>query len=198
MNKRPELTEQTKRNLRTAFWSLYAQKPLEKISVREITALAGYNRGTFYLYYQDVYDLLNQIEDELLDELQQLLEQRLPGVLEHNLSEYMSFVVGINLIHAEYGAVLLSSRGDPRFAARFKELLAPVLRRYVLDGKGFTDTESELLLEYHLSGLQAMLARWLQDPGRMNLEQFVGLIIRMFTGEAPAPHTLEQKGEDKP
>ena len=71
MNKRPELTEQTKRNLRTAFWSLYAQKPLEKISVREITALAGYNRGTFYLYYQDVYDLLNQIEDELLDELQQ-------------------------------------------------------------------------------------------------------------------------------
>ena len=54
MNKRPELTEQTKRNLRTAFWSLYAQKPLEKISVREITALAGYNRGTFYLYYQDV------------------------------------------------------------------------------------------------------------------------------------------------
>ena len=141
MNKRPELTEQTKRNLRTAFWSLYAQKPLEKISVREITALAGYNRGTFYLYYQDVYDLLNQIEDELL---------------------------------------------------------APVLRRYVLDGKGFTDTESELLLEYHLSGLQAMLARWLQDPGRMNLEQFVGLILRMFTGEAPAPHTLEQKGEDKP
>ena len=90
MNKRPELTEQTKRNLRTAFWSLYAQKPLEKISVREITALAGYNRGTFYLYYQDVYDLLNQIEDELLDELQQLLEQRLPGVLEHDLSEYIS------------------------------------------------------------------------------------------------------------
>ena len=41
MNKRPELTEQTRRNLRTAFWSLYTQKPLEKISVREITALAG-------------------------------------------------------------------------------------------------------------------------------------------------------------
>ncbi len=198
MNKRPELTEQTRRNLRTAFWSLYTQKPLEKISVREITALAGYNRGTFYLYYQDVYDLLNQIEDELLDELQRLLEERLPGVLEHDLGEYMSFVVEINLIHAEYGAVLLSSRGDPRFAARFKELLAPVLRRYVLAGAGFSPAESELLLEYHLSGLQAMLARWLQDPGRTSLEQFVGLVLRMFTGEAPAPHTFEQKGEDKP
>lgn len=198
MNKRPELTDQTRRNLRTAFWSLYAQKPLEKISVREITALAGYNRGTFYLYYQDVYDLLAQIEDELLDELQRLLEERLPRVLEHDLEQYMSFVVEINLIHAEYGAVLLGSRGDPRFAARFKALLAPVLRRYLLAGGGFSPEEEELLLEYHLSGLQAMLARWLQDPGRMSLEQFVGLILRMFTGEAPAAHISEQKGEDRP
>ena len=47
MKKQPHITEQTKNNLRIAFWSLYAQKPIEKISIKEITELAGYNRGTF-------------------------------------------------------------------------------------------------------------------------------------------------------
>ena len=46
MKKQPHITEQTKNNLRIAFWSLYAQKPIEKISIKEITELAGYNRGT--------------------------------------------------------------------------------------------------------------------------------------------------------
>ena len=49
MKKQPHITEQTKNNLRIAFWSLYAQKPIEKISIKEITELAGYNRGTFFI-----------------------------------------------------------------------------------------------------------------------------------------------------
>ena len=36
MQKREELTQQTKQNLREAFWSLYIQKPIEKITVKEI------------------------------------------------------------------------------------------------------------------------------------------------------------------
>ena len=62
MKKQPQITEQTKANLRSAFWTLYTRKPIEKISIKEITDLAGYNRGTFYLYYNDVYDLFSQIE----------------------------------------------------------------------------------------------------------------------------------------
>ena len=50
MKKQPQVTEQTRANLREAFWNLYAERPIERISVREITDRAGYNRATFYLY----------------------------------------------------------------------------------------------------------------------------------------------------
>ena len=66
MPRRTDATEQTRANLRQAFWELYARKPLERISVREITDRAGYNRATFYLHYHDVYELLNEIEDTVL------------------------------------------------------------------------------------------------------------------------------------
>ena len=67
MKKRPEKTEQTKADLKEAFWRLYADKPIEKITVGEVCKLAGYNRGTFYLHYRDLYEMLATIEASLLE-----------------------------------------------------------------------------------------------------------------------------------
>lgn len=48
----------TRENLIEAFWELYKDKPIEKITVKEITNRAGYNRGTFYAYFKDTYEVL--------------------------------------------------------------------------------------------------------------------------------------------
>jgi len=67
MKKQPEITERTKAILTDAFWQLYCQKDIHNISVKEITDKGGFNRSTFYQYFTDVYDVLNQIEDSLID-----------------------------------------------------------------------------------------------------------------------------------
>lgn len=69
MGKKTAASEATKQALQEAFWELYKNKSIEKISVREITERAGYNRGTFYLYYKDVYDILEQSEQLLIREI---------------------------------------------------------------------------------------------------------------------------------
>lgn len=48
--------EATKRMLTAALKRLMAQKPLGKISIREITESCGVNRQTFYYHFQDIYD----------------------------------------------------------------------------------------------------------------------------------------------
>ena len=72
MKKQPELTAQTKENLMEAFWQIYCEKRIEKITVKEITMKAGYNRSTFYEYFTDVYDVLEQIENSLIPSPQDL------------------------------------------------------------------------------------------------------------------------------
>jgi AcrR family transcriptional regulator len=44
MTKNPERKAQTKSNLMEAFWTLYKKYAFEKISIKDITELAGYNR----------------------------------------------------------------------------------------------------------------------------------------------------------
>ena len=54
-------TEKTERSILNAFIGLRAQKPLEKITVKELCQAAGINRGTFYAHYTDLYDLLRAV-----------------------------------------------------------------------------------------------------------------------------------------
>jgi hypothetical protein len=42
--------------------NLYMTRRIDKITVREVTTKAGYKRGTFYEYFRNVYDVLEQIE----------------------------------------------------------------------------------------------------------------------------------------
>jgi AcrR family transcriptional regulator len=67
MKKQPQITEKTRQTFINVFCELYSQKPIEKISVQEITNKAGYNRSTFYQYFTDIYELLDFVENDLLN-----------------------------------------------------------------------------------------------------------------------------------
>lgn len=61
--------ERTKKSIKEAFLKLRAEKPLEKITVKELAELAYINKATFYSHYQDIYDLSEQLEDEVIDSI---------------------------------------------------------------------------------------------------------------------------------
>ena len=58
--------QRTKNSIINAFIQLRSKKPLEKITVKELAELAYINKATFYTYYQDIYDLSEQLEDEAI------------------------------------------------------------------------------------------------------------------------------------
>ena len=63
----------TKQLLRRAFTQLLLEKPIQNITVRELCEKAQVNRGTFYLHYKDIYDLMESIETQMTQELGDVL-----------------------------------------------------------------------------------------------------------------------------
>lgn len=61
--------KKTKRAIRTAFYELIKEKPLEKITVTEIAARAEINKATFYAHYETIHDLVDQLEQEAVAEV---------------------------------------------------------------------------------------------------------------------------------
>lgn len=58
----------TKREIKKAFINLLNQKPLSKISVKDIVDSCGVSRNTFYYYFEDIPFLLKSIITDEADE----------------------------------------------------------------------------------------------------------------------------------
>lgn len=69
----------TKRSIKAAFLELRRKKPIEKITVKELADLAMINKGTFYLHYQDIYNLSDEIENEFIDDIIKDVPELEPG-----------------------------------------------------------------------------------------------------------------------
>ena len=87
-----------------AFLQLRREKPLRKITVRELCERAGVGRGTFYAHFLDVYDLNEKLETHLLNEFTQMLKERLPAVYIHQrvAGPVLSIHVGAGAFGAAY------------------------------------------------------------------------------------------------
>ena len=60
-------TRRTRLLLQETLLRLLADKPLNRITVTELTELADVNRVTFYAHYHDVYDMFDQLRTDLID-----------------------------------------------------------------------------------------------------------------------------------
>ncbi len=61
--------QKTRRAIKDAFLSLIAVKPVNKITVTELTKKAVVSKAAFYLHYNDIYDLLEQLRNEVISEI---------------------------------------------------------------------------------------------------------------------------------
>ena len=55
------MSQTTKRALEASFKKLLLEKPLNKITINDITEDCGVNRMTFYYHFKDIYDLVDWI-----------------------------------------------------------------------------------------------------------------------------------------
>ncbi len=64
--------------LKDGFLDLMQQKPIQQITVKELCDHVDLNRGTFYLHYRDMYDLLDHIESEILEQFNEIIHAYSP------------------------------------------------------------------------------------------------------------------------
>lgn len=176
MKKTSVVTAQTKQNLTDAFWKIYCDKGIEKITIKEVTEKAGYNRSTFYEYFTDVYDVLEQIEDALISNLQELPVQQLSS---NELSSPFETLFSVYLQHSEYLAVLLGDHGDPAFQGRIKNSIKPIMKQALISQGEKDDFELDYTLEYALSAMIGVLSYWVNDEQAPPLEKLMELLGRL-------------------
>lgn len=176
MNKRPEITDQTRNNLREAFWTLYQKNPVSRITVKQITDLAGYNRATFYHYYSDVYQLLESEEEKLLGEIGSLFEAAEKSAAAGDLAEQIGPLLEVLVSNNRYASALLSDHGDPAFVNSLKDMIWPFIERFFVTVDDLDPYARQLVREYCLSAVFGTVRFWLNDP-KIDISTLIELLV---------------------
>ncbi len=155
-------TEKTERAIKNAFLELRSQKPLEKITVRELCALACINKSTFYGHYDDIYALSEFMEAETVAAIIKTISARQedpfrePEIFTRNL--YLAFLSNDSLIN-----ILFSGRERARLGDCLETELKKLI--WVRYPEYKEDTERNILLSYCVQGsFHAYLNHKDQDP----------------------------------
>jgi AcrR family transcriptional regulator len=177
MKKQPELTARTRENLMEAFWQIYCGTRIEKVTVKDITARAGYNRSTFYMYFLDVYDVLEQIENLVMPTHEGLIDHPAEVAAQGLPIDTLTRMYEKN---KKYYVVLFGENGDPAFQNKFKNYIKATLIQHLAQEGIPVTFEIEFALEYTVSAMIGVLTYWFRleapPPGNRLFELMSDLI----------------------
>jgi AcrR family transcriptional regulator len=103
-----------------------SEKKINKITVKELTELADVNRATFYLYYKDVFDMVEKIETEMFQYFRDTLEKFVTkDSSDENILSLLNYVFEYIEEYSGLCRILLGPNGDYAFVEKLKKVIDP-------------------------------------------------------------------------
>jgi len=166
-----EKNRKTKKLIQQSFIKILEKKPFESITIGEITKTAKINRGTFYLHFQDKFDLLDQMEQQLISDLGAHLDKLQSSYSPHhtfekqqeNLASTLFCFIGM---HSPILKIFLSDHGRAGFHIRFRDAFSEKVRINLEKIEGFGDKLNvpiEYFLSFITSAFLGLIEQWVQN-----------------------------------
>ena len=171
----------TKQLLRSALLELLREKSVDQITVTELTEKADVNRGTFYGHYKDIFDMVEQLENEMFQEFSALLQAYPADALKHGLRPILRDVFAFLQRYGDMAAALLERDRDTRFLEQLKGMVA---ERVSLEwGRLYqfgNPREQAFCLSFLVGGVVGLIQSWLEGGRKETPEELAALSEAMI------------------
>lgn len=151
----------TKKALLQSLTRLMNEKKISDISVKELTDLADINRSTFYKYYKDIFDMLEQIETEMFVEFSRAFEKLNKETNSYaNLLSFFTYIFEYVQNNADMCKILLGHDGDYSFIEKFKNAIIKTKPPF---DESVPKVKIHFLRPYIIAGCIGVIQQWLED-----------------------------------
>lgn len=156
----------TEKQLREGLLELLKKKKIQDITVQELVDEVDINRSTFYLHYKDIYDLLEQIEQDYFADFNDFIESHKfkkgsglisNGKIVDTFIDYFEFLKD----HKDLITVLIGYNGDPTFSRHQLKKLTQTISNWIYVDIGISKSQkSEDVFEYCMYGSIGLVRKW--------------------------------------
>lgn len=192
LNRREFNKQETMRHIRSVFMTLYAQQGIDGITVGALCKACGIAKSTFYLYFEDKYQVLEAVEAEILAQLREACyDMRALDMRTDDRGKPLDQARGIVRYLSTHGdtlRALLGKHGDPRFSYKWRKDIVDTFMDEFRAVKG-NDLGADIACTIFTSSLIGLYTQFLFGALRVTEHEFsiiLGNLIRfaLFDFEA--------------
>lgn len=172
--------KRTEKMLIEGLTKLMAEKSVNEISVRELADLVDINRGTFYLHYRDIFDMVEKIQQQLFDSFYERLMKYTPEIIGENPLPMIEDLFDYIAENPDIFLVMLGPNGDMAFVERMKLLIKEKCLREWPEVFQLRTTESfEYFYAFIVNGAIGLVHNWLITGRKESPAEMAQLVSSM-------------------
>lgn len=170
-------TRYTRKVLQDSLMEIMKEKPIAKITIKEICEKADINRTTFYTHYKDQYDLLEQIENETLTWAGERIGEILETTEKSEVIKILESIFEYFTENNNHIQVLMSEQGDIDFQKKVFTLIYEQCEMSYPYAKNVA-TE-ELYFIFAINGSIGLIQHWLKNGLDKSAKEMAEAIYNM-------------------
>ncbi len=176
------MSQLTRKAIMQSTLELAENKSLKKITVKDIADACGITRSTFYYHFSDIYDVLDGVVQEKLDEF----NKKYNGEIDKVLMDFIEY----SIIHRKVWANLFDARGREWLEKYVKtriHYLALLQIRKMSEGYILSIRDVEIICSFYEEAIFGLLIRWVikEEEAKTvdEIKDTVERIEKLFDGQ---------------
>lgn len=175
----------TKMFLKDSLIKCMKEKPISRITVKQLCQEAEINRATFYAHYQDQYDLLEQTEQELIDEVNRCVNSLVEAPNENRLKQVTLEIIKIIDANLACVRVLWGKNGDMKFQEKMTQIFHDQFISLLSETGKENELENEFTYIYTIHGCIGIIRQWIfDDHDKISPEKLACMVLRISNANA--------------
>ncbi|HEC2171980.1 TetR/AcrR family transcriptional regulator [Staphylococcus delphini] len=174
--------------IKSALIHLLKTEPLDKITIQQIADTADVHRATFYQHYYDKYDLLDQIEYEVLEKMRVNFNDKAKQLKALNSVEEAAIVFKeipkamLTMISEdiERYQVLLSSGRNHEIEQKIGDMIALNLKSLLPNPDEIEGIPFRYFHAFVLGSMWSLMRTWVLDEERLPIDAQVENIYKLM------------------
>jgi len=172
----------TKQQIRYAFVELVNEIGLNSITVSNLAERADINRGTFYLHYENIEDLVDKLQSNIVDSLRNITEPLDPYSIIHDRNELTPILVRVTEIvsyHSDVIKALVSAQGSPSFRVTWEQIISNLVleKFYEVEKNEEPNGSSNNYLAIIISSIYiGVILEWMETGMKESTEKIASFI----------------------
>ncbi len=172
----------TKMVIQEAFFSLIKTKPFSKITISDICKLADISRPTFYLHYEDIYALLDEIGENMITSAK--LNEMMKLTIDDQDAIYTSILNLLRIIQDNmdiYRICVLERGVNSHLPSRIAEAIQKTVNdKWKQDTEHHKDFDSQYITEFIQSSFNAVVYCWINKKSDRESIEIIARLIEQF------------------